>query len=135
MRDLLIRWAKAEPERCAHSPDLGHSGVEVKLGDAWIHVWPSRGLTAPSAVQGAVQEAITARGWTWRLNGPSQLNGKREWGPTATVFGDRLGSALGYHGEYGEGVPAAHALLAAYLEAIEEAKRRARIDERWEASS
>ena len=63
--ELLRQWAELEPDRCERM------GLEYLLTvrDHGFHVWPNDAPVNQAALQYAVQEAIRARGWDWRLEG------------------------------------------------------------------
>lgn len=65
--ELLARWAELEPDRCGAVPPPPHLAgdyrVRVKDENSWYLV-----ECTPGILQAAVQEAIEARGWNWRLS-------------------------------------------------------------------
>lgn len=117
---LLARWAELEPERCtfieAHKgihndlynfPRLDWS-VDIKdLGPEGHFSDPDKNCDL-ACIQGAVQEAIQARGWSWDMR-HNQYGGV---GFEATVWD--MGPEYHCIGQS----PAA-ALLSAYLKALE----------------
>jgi hypothetical protein len=117
MKELLERWAKAEPKRCWPM----ERGYE-RLGTHWVDPGPgAMGLalngekplpTAERALlQAAVQEAIEAREWDWDLCFNHQQDSPRY----CAIIGDLYNGST--PGEWGS--TPAEALLSAYLTALE----------------
>lgn len=105
MRELLVRWAKLEPDQCRAKAaddvvfvDAPGIGPLMFTGDGSPH--------AQLHVQGAVQAAIEAHGMAWSID---FVNGHGDY--RATVD----------ESESGGEPTAAAALLAAYLDALEAA--------------
>lgn len=69
MKELLLKWAELEPERCRYREEYG--GFEVALGCLYEKEWVICYFTANSVweaiVQAALQEAIVAKGWSFRI--------------------------------------------------------------------
>jgi hypothetical protein len=111
MKELLERWAKAEPERC--QPPQWSGGARVSLG-------PTNGFGPQHPVgrqddpvglallQAAAQEAIEARGWM----GVIGFGGSK--GADARVVTSNDDDGTDAHGS-----TPAEALLSAYLTALE----------------
>lgn len=109
--ELLKRWAELDPERC---------GWEDSCYSYFIHGWPliiiatewtGSEVSNPAIskkeialLQAAIQEAIEARGWDWKIRSRSGI-----WDAAIYPFGNTW--------EESDHSPAA-ALLAAYLEAL-----------------
>lgn len=117
LETLLRRWAELEPERCIAQDDgdltlewQGHFNVDACSLRNGLDPWDT------ALVQGAVQEAIEARGWIWDLGtAPPRRGGNYpDCMHAAGVFrvrGDMDHNACGP-------TPAA-AILSAYLQALE----------------
>lgn len=97
---LLRRWAELEPGRCRL--DTATNDLGVMLRDNWKKGLTFMGEPDPERIQGAVQEAIEARGWHWTIQGKIQKT---------YAHIDNIGG-----GAYADS-PAA-ALLKAYLAAV-----------------
>lgn len=73
MKALLDTWARLEPERCLRLDD-GTIRVD-STAYGWTQVLafkePETVLIDEAMVQHATQEAIEARGWTWRILKPT----------------------------------------------------------------
>jgi hypothetical protein len=115
MKELLERWAKLEPTRCEGVyRGEGVFSVYVHLGREErvyriVHDLVESANAANSWLQAAVQEAIEARGWEWRL---SRIVGMYR------ALVDPMRESLHDHPGYHAGTPA-EALLSAYLTALE----------------
>ena len=100
---LLRRWAELAPDECRIVDD---QGIAILLGNGELSPYLDYSdVTDLFVIQGAVQEAIEARGWEWKLESIG-------------------GRATGYvsHGDtqrHERAQNPAAALLTAYLSAIE----------------
>lgn len=104
MRELLIRWAEAEPGRCHFHEEI--EGFTVNCGSCWDLIVVSN---APSEdnlmrIQRATQVAIIARGWAFTIKYIARY--KRHLASVGFTY-DQEGSNL------------AEAILSAYLKEIE----------------
>ncbi len=131
--DLLAKWAEVERERCRLEFVFGRQAYQMRLaadGDWWWIVDEERDQAlrllyggmdaAPLAalLQAAVQEAVEAHGWGWRLyRCAEQGSGNPRY--HATVDRD-LPTRRGGTDTAGRAsdVTAGGALLTAYLEAL-----------------
>lgn len=104
MEELLKRWAAVEPGRCIDHINNEALFLVRRSGDWQIAVMEGR--INPDKIQGATQEAIEARRWSWAA-------GFRAEGGGGMVYWGRV---MGY--EETAHKPAA-ALLTAYIAALE----------------
>lgn len=113
MRELLMRWAKLEPERCwVERP--GDDDPWCVIHSGFTHGWRV-GSRAQDAmhIQAAVQEAITGHGWHWEVGYHSP---DRE--PFYSGYIDTHDSDDdSHHHVYGD--EPVYCLLSAYLQALE----------------
>lgn len=120
MIGLLKQWAELEPARCR----IGAVWFEMETADSrfWTMVQLA-GLKTSTAndirIQDAVQRAIVARGWDYRLE-KYAMEGKGQYAawvyPLRPGSGQAGGQALGQETE-------AAALLGAYVKALQEQGR------------
>lgn len=116
MRDLLERWAQLEPERCARRSDVESEKypvvVDLRNGNFGLTIAAPVDGHERSYVLGATIEAITERGWWWRLGSFGTNPEIRAYvGPPDPSYAPRPCS----------GDSPAEALLVAYLSALEAA--------------
>ena len=116
MGELLERWSKLEPDRCKRQP----TRYEVLLNGQLFSTFFTMNTAAvmpdrDAIIQAATQEAIEAHDWNWEMSKKGrEPNGK--WQRFASVWP-----------AYGNGKDSfamslesnAHALLTAYLQALE----------------
>ena len=68
MRELLERWARAEPRRCLIGPPTTNICASVALGgDGFNFVYDHPTPQRLGLLLAAVLEAIEARGWFWNV--------------------------------------------------------------------
>lgn len=113
MKELLQRWAQLEPDRCEIL-----KGIVVILRDREPlcagEEYAYSDSSFADTIQGAVQEAIEARGWDWKIS--SHRPGGILWAYLATIIeedGERDPNLNGSPSK---------SLLGAYLKAIEQTK-------------
>lgn len=119
LTELLQRWASVAPDECVSQDNgdftvkiYGNLNIDPSDIDKWLE-WE---------IQGAVQQAIEARGWDWQLfKGTYEGNHKHEDG---TVFWEGVVTvgkmdAFKFLGDVQSIYSPAHALLAAYVQALE----------------
>lgn len=113
LQQLLERWASLEPERCfLHSPGEDDGWCVVHSG--FLHGWRFRPEWHPFHAQIAAQEAIEARHLSVLFSASSTPDGYR-------YFVNLRHPWTGKAHTWDDGSPAV-ALLAAYLNALEEAR-------------
>lgn len=73
MEELLKRWAKVEPDRCRLDEKTGD--LAVMLRGNWKKALTFMREADPERIEGAVREAIEARGLRWHLESVITKNG------------------------------------------------------------
>jgi hypothetical protein len=118
LQELLPLWAELAPDECTYgndpncSTDVDRPYYQVYRYDRLTWVGPRnadyREGFYTDVIQGAVQQAIEARGWDWTINSAHY---------TIYSYGAYVHRANGR--EYGEGTDPAIALLEAYVKALQ----------------
>ena len=88
----------------------------LKLGFPMPGVCDPNGVIAGYIIQGSIQSAIQARGWSWRMQGFPEIDDDHP-GQTCCTIMRRKGSIWDDHKTAYRASPA-EALLSCYLEAI-----------------
>ncbi len=108
---LLRRWEELEPKACsARKPPL----YSFFVGHPEAEVWAAGDWDCLSLIQGAVQQAIKARGWHYQLLQSELLNNTDMWAMVYTDF-----QAEPFEADSDSPDDEAFVLLSAYIMALE----------------